>query len=972
MSNKLPALLLFLTISLALHAQSLGILHGAVMDESGALVPGAKVTVSNAAGAVKSVTSGDDGTYSIAGLARGKYTVVATSPGLAQVQPASVDLSNGGSVLADLKLRVAAEKQEITVQEDVGPALSTDPSQNAGALVLKGEDLEALSDDPDDLQSDLEALAGPSAGPAGGQIYIDGFTGGTLPAKESIREIRINQNPFSPEFDKLGYGRIEILTKPGTDKFHGNAYFNYGDDLFNSRNPYAEEKAPFLLRDFGGTLSGPINKNASFFIDVSDRIINNGGIINGYSPIDFLPSNGVYAAPLNRLRISPRLDYQLGKSNTLTVRYGYTRNDQNDQGVGNLNLLSRAYHLLNTDNTVQIIETAVLSAKVINETHLQWYHTNMLETSANDQPSLNVQGAFTAGGAQLGRTTDTENDYEFQNYTTIANGAHSWKFGIRVRAATINNLSPSNFGGAFTFAGDATLTSLQLYQKVVEGIPGYYPSSFSIATGNPLLNVNQVDVGPFVGDDWRVRPNFTLSLGLRWEWQTNINDHKDWAPRIGFAYAPGQSKTNPRPKLVFRGGFGFFYDRFNIGNVETADRYNGILQQQYVETSPTFFADHPGFFPAGGNLALFDPLEALELVRENGTLAPQTKYEIDRNLRAPYIMQSAITVERQLPKNTTVSLNYINSHGLHELRSQDINAPVQGTYTGPGTGVFPYAPFTGPILLMESSGLFNQNQLITSVRSQVNSRISLNGFYMFGHAHSNTDGVNTLPANPYSMAGEYGPSALDVHHRVFIGGSIATRWNFRLSPFIVINSGAPFDIVSGTDPFGTTIFNTARPGIASGSGSGIVCKTGYECFNPNPTPGEEILTRNSGRSPGNESVNLRLAKTFGFGPTREGSSNAGGGNRGGGPGGGPGGGRGPGGPGGPMGGMFGNPTTSHRYNLTLSVQARNLLNHVNPGPINGIVTSPLFGESNALAGGFGAFSQPANNRRLEFQARFTF
>jgi len=207
---------------------------------------------------------------------------------------------------------------------------------------------------------------------------------------------------------------------------------------------------------------------------------------------------------------------------------------------------------------------------------------------------------------------------------------------------------------------------------------------------------------------------------------------------------------------------------------------------------------------------------------------------------------------------------------------------------------------------------------------------------------------------------------------VFIGGSIATRWDFRLSPFIVINSGAPFDIVSGTDPFGTTIFNTARPGIAGGSGSGIVCKTGYECFNPNPTPGEEILTRNSGRSPGNESVNLRLAKTFGFGPTREGSSNAGGGNRGGGPGGGPGGGRGPGGPGGPMGGMFGNPTTSHRYNLTLSVQARNLLNHVNPGPINGIVTSPLFGESNALAGGFGAFSQPANNRRLEFQARFTF
>ena len=197
MSKKLLALLLFLTSSLALHAQQLGILHGTVMDESGALVPGAKVTVSNAAGPVKSATSGDDGSYSIAGLVPGKYTVQASSPGLVQFQPATVDIATGGTATLDLKLRVAAEKQEVTVQENVGPMVSTDPSQNAGALVLRGADLDALSDDPDDLQSDLEALAGPSAGPSGGQIYIDGFTGGTLPSKDSIREIRINQNPFS-------------------------------------------------------------------------------------------------------------------------------------------------------------------------------------------------------------------------------------------------------------------------------------------------------------------------------------------------------------------------------------------------------------------------------------------------------------------------------------------------------------------------------------------------------------------------------------------------------------------------------------------------------------------------------------------------------------------------------------------------------------------------------------------------------
>jgi hypothetical protein len=992
MLKKYSALLLLTFFALAIYAQQLGILRGTVTDESGALVPGAKVTVSNAAGPVKSAVSGDDGSYSIAGIPPGKYTVTAAASGLVQFQPATLDISNGGTATLNLKLRVSLEKQEVTVQENVGPTVSTDPSQNAGALVLRGTDLDALSDDPDDLQSDLEALAGPSAGPSGGQIYIDGFTGGTLPAKDSIREIRINQNPFSPEFDKLGYGRIEIFTKPGSDKFHGNANFNFGDDIFNSRNPYAAQKAPLLLREFGGTISGPINKKASFFLDIFDRDVHNGNIINGVvvDPTSFAVSsfNSVFEAPQNRLRISPRIDYQLSTNNTLTVRYGYTRNDSQDQGIGGLNLLTRGFHNLNTDQTVQATETAVLNSKTINETRFQLYHTDSTQTANSNLPGLTVQGAFNSGGAQVGHSSDTENRYELQNYTSIANGAHSWKFGVRVRAVTIDNLSLNNFGGTFVFSGGyapilgadnlpkvqgvtcdpanpnaaacQNITSIQRYQRALLaqqlGINpltiGGTPAQFTISSGTPLASLTQADMGFFVGDDWRLRPNLTLSLGLRWETQTNIHDWTDWAPRIGFAYAPGQSKNNPRPKLVFRGGFGIFYDRFSETNVLNAERFNGILEQQYTVTDPTFFPNIPVLSELG---------QSTQSIRE-----------LDKHLRAPYILQSAITVERQLPFNTTVSLSYLNSHGLHELRSQDINAPVLGTFTGPGTGIFPYAN-PGPILLMESSGLFNQNQLITNVRSQINSRISLNGFYMYGHANSNADGVNTLPANPYSMAGEYGPSSLDVHHRAFLGGSIATKWDFRLSPFVVINSGAPFDIITGTDPYGTTLY-TARPGIASGPGPGII-DTPYGFLNPNPTPGEQILPRNFGRSPGSVSVNLRVAKTFGFGPSTEGPGGprpdfGGGGDRGHG-----GGGRGmpPGGMMHGMGGMFGGgANTGKRYNLTFSVQARNLLNHVNPGPINSIVTSPLFGQSTSLSGGMGAFADNGNNRRLEFQARFQF
>src|SRR5206468_2942037 len=175
------------------------------------------------------------------------------------------------------------------------------------------------------------------------------------------------------------------------------------------------------------------------------------------------------------------------------------------------------------------------------------------------------------------------------------------------------------------------------------------------------------------------------------------------------------------------------------------------------------------------------------------------------NLRAPYILQSAIGIERQLPYNTTIALNYTSSHGVHQFRARNINAPLPGTFTGvTGSGLFPY-PGQGAIFLMESAGIYNQNQIITNVNTRVNSKISLNGFYMYGRANSNTDGFGSFPANQYSLAGEYGPAGNDVHHRAFIGGSIATLWDLRLAPFVSINSGPPFDIVTGTDLFGTTI-----------------------------------------------------------------------------------------------------------------------------------------------------------------------
>ncbi len=714
-------------------------------------------------------------------------------------------------------------------------------------------------------------------------------------------------------------------------------------------------------------MSGPLGKRASFTMDLQAHVVDNGSIVNAVTlnPTTLLatPFFQNTTTPQHRLIASPRIDYAINANNTLVLRYSTTKYGIEDAGIGSFDLPARGYHNDYLSQTVQATETAVLGTN-INETRFQYYRSAYTLTANSTDPTLLVLNSFNDGASQVGHTADQQNYFELQNYTTISKKAHQIKFGVRMRGQTDNNTSPTNFGGTFTFAGglapeldannqpiagtDVQITSIERYRRTLlfQGL-GYMPaqiaalggepSQFTISAGNPNLALHQMDAGIFAGDDWKVRPNFTLSVGLRYETQTNISDHADFAPRVGFAYALGGAK-NSKPKTVLRGGFGMFYDRFSLGNTLTADRFNGSVEQSYVVTNPLFYPNIPS-------------ISSL-----SGSLAPQLVYEKDSHLHAPYLMQSAVTVERQLPSNTTLSVTYTNSHGLHELRSFDINAPLPGTY--PASPVYPMGN-SDPRLLMTTSGLYNQNQLITNINSRIGRNISLFGFYMLNRALSNTDGLGTYPSNPYSQVGEYGPSSNDIRHRAFIGGSVNTRWNVRFSPFINLNSGAPFDITTGSDLYGTSLFNS-RPGIATDPTKPGLIETKYGLLDPNPTPGEKIISRNYGRGPGQFTVNLRVSKTFGFGPEKVAPSGMTPANMG------------PGGPRGGMGGMFNSPTTDRKYNLSISMSGRNLLNHTNPGPIIGDITSPLFGQANSMAGGFGAFSENANNRRLELQMRFTF
>jgi hypothetical protein len=952
-------LLLFLSPlcgSGAIAQTTTGALRGQVTDPSGAAITGATVVMTPAAGSPVAIQTNSQGMYEFKTLAPGKYSLTVVAQGFTLYE-------NDTVVIADQPLRlnvamtIEVQTQKVQVS-DTAPTIDVNPSNNAGAIIISGKELEALPDDPDELQADLEALAGPSAGPSGGQMYIDGFTAGQLPPKASIREIRVNQNPFSSEYDKLGYGRIEIFTKPGTDKFHGQVLADGNDSTFNSPNPFLGVEPPYYSTFFNGNVGGPINKSSSFFFNLDRRDINELSGINAIDPTTGLQFAESIANPRQRTNLSPRLDWAITKNNTLTARYQYYRDTESGNLTSQLFLPSQAYASRSIENTVQISDTQVFGSKIVNETRFQYLRDANIQNPQDTNPAVSVLGNFVGGGNSQGTLNDLQNSYEVQNYTSVIHGNQTMKFGIRIRANHDSDYSTSAFNGTFTFP---TFSAFQ----------SSTPNQLSITQGSPHAALTYYDVEPYFQDDWRVRSNITLSFGVRFEGQNAIHDHADWAPRFGFAWGVG-GRSGPA-KVVIRGGSGIFYDRFQVSNILQADRLNGVTQTAYVITNPTCFTelDKP--------LTVSNPISDCVGPTSTSTINATT-YQISPRLHAPGTWQNAISVERQITKSATLAVTYLSSRGFDQFLTINADSPFPGTpcvssaFPPPG---FPVpslpacAPVSGNLYRYVSEANFRQNQLILNTNVRVGSKLQLFGYYTLNYANSDTAGVSSFPTNSYDISEDYGRASFDTRHRLFLGGSIAFPYLIRLSPFMVVNSGSPFNIVSPFDLNGDAQYNN-RPSIVSTAtcpavqktaGTYIYC-TPLGTFDASAATGK-LLPINYGTGPGHFVINLRLTKTFGFGPSTKAAT----------------GGQGPGGPGGhgPRGSLFGGggggfsmtSNSERRYNLSLGVSVRNAFNNVNVSNPNSVVGSRLFGVSNSLVGG--PFSPgSAANRRLDLIAIFSF
>jgi Carboxypeptidase regulatory-like domain len=939
-----------------LRAQT-GSLRGQVSDPSGAVVSHATVATTPAQpGASRTAFTDVNGQYVFQGLAPGAYTVTAEAPGFAEFSQREVRIPAGKTVTLDLKLELLTVHQQVEVQAQP-VRVSIAPQENASAVVIKGSDLRSLSDDPDTLLSQLQELAGPSVGASAAEIYIDGFTGGDLPPKSAIREVRVNQDPFSAAYDRLGYGRIEILTKPGSEDFHGGLSLQGNTAALNSRDPFlaGRKQPPFHSLLYGGRLGGPLGKKASFFFSGESRNITHGSLINA-EVLDpsFQPQSYVAAVPnpWSLTSLSPRLDVQLSANNTLSARYDYYGTSETNDGIGTQSLPSQGYEFDRRHHLLQVSDTQVLGPRVVNETRFQYLHFNNTRLPGSFAPTLEVLGAFTGGGSSAGMLSRSESHYEAQNLTSLTLGPHYVQFGGFLRDIRRTENTNANFNGTFIFnsLNDYQTTEQDLSQgmSIAEiQAAGAGPSQFDLTTGNPVAGVNRLDGALYVQDDWKVRPNFTASYGLRFESENVISDHADWAPRLGLAWGLGHG---PNTKTVLRAGFGIFYDRFDDDQMIVAARLNGSNQLSYVVRNPAFFPNVPSL---------------AELAAGSAT-APTT-YLISPTLRSPYELETAVSVERQVAQDITFSLTYLHSHGEHRFLTNDVNAPLPGSYSpaDPSSGVRPLATL-GNIYEYESAGIFRQTQLITNftIRQRF---LSLFGYYTFNDAHSDTAGVNSFPANPWNILADYGRASYGVRHRLFLGGSLALPWGIELDPMLVARSGWPFSITLGEDLYGTGIHN-GRPAFATAATLPADLRvTPYGNFNIHPAPGEALIPPNTESGPSALAFNLRASFTLGFGTRTQETHAAGGleehhhhhhgglgsrGLSGGGP-------------------EIGHAGTDRRYALTFSVSARNLLNNVNLWEPVGNLNSPLFGRSLELTGG--PYSgEGGANRRIDLRISLDF
>ncbi len=884
------------------------VLAGSVTDPSGARIPHASIHI-HGLQVDRELSTNATGNFT-ATLAAGAYTLTVNSPGFRQltrdeiVAPGEYD-----SISVGLSIDVAAE------------VISVDPwissADRANALNFSGNQLQILSDDPETLRQELIAMAGGGTGIASPQFYVDGFSNGQLPPKSAIRSIHINNNPFSTVYDHPGFGRVEIETQAGGNQLHGMLDFGGTDNAFNSNNPFTGAQPPYYQLLFRGNVSGPIGKKTSYFLAGNTSDLQNNAVVNAINP-DATEETLSEAVP-NPLRdddYSFRADHRFSAANQMNGRYEIHRLHQTNAGVGLLVLPSEGYAAGSTTQTLQLSDNELVSPKIVNDARFQYVRTRVSQDPNSTSAATIVEGEFASGGSPGQNLHDNQDSYELQDNASVDRGRHFIRAGLRYRLFRDSNNSRAGYNGEFIFPDTASY---------VRGLP----TQFSMTAGNSGAVLSTGDLSLYAEDDWKLSRTFTLDYGLRYETQSAIPDHNDPAPRVGFAWSIAR-KNAKVPLLTLRGGTGLFYQRLTAADLLPSVRQNGINQVAYF-LQADFFAQNPGFYSKYSKSP--PPVSAL-------TATEPTSYRVDPRFKTSRTLVSSITAERAIGRIGSITANYLQADGRHQYLLLNANAPL------PTSGVRPLG--NQNIYQYTSEGTGHEQMFFSNLNLMLMRRISVFAFYVAQRDHSDANGPTWFVSNSYNVREDYGRDDSDIAQQFFMGGAINLPHGLTVEPFLSARSGRPFNITTGTDVNGDTIYND-RPAFATVLSRPSVVRTAYGSFDTNPLPSQTIIPYNYAIGPGLFWLNLQASEAVHLGP-RPGMKAA------------------PQAAPGPPGRPAGKP--ERPWTLSFSIEVQNLLNHTNPATPVGVLSSPLFGRSLSVATDFSSLT--AANRTVLLHSTFTF
>lgn len=862
-------------------------LRGTVLDPSGAVIPDAVVKVFKGDAVVKQTKTGNNGVFAFE-IAPGEYRleVIAAdfNPNrqnvrvLPDMAPLAIRM-----VLAAVSMNVdvsAVAKQGVSVDSDAGLTTST----------LIGDSIKALPDDDDQLLAQLQLIADASGIAEGTAILVvDGIIGGRIPPRDQIQQIIIESSSFSA--DSSGGPRIQIITHPGTGPWSGGANFGIQNEAFNAKNPFDTNKPAKRRHTFQTNYGGPVIPGR-LSLRLNARSVETA--FEGNSVLAVTP-NG----PVNKGVFSPTINRYLGldgqlyftESNILNFSGNYNSNASKNQGIGGVTLPERATNLKGHNWNLQFSERAILSSKITSEIRFYMSHNQDSQLPVTEAVAINVLDAFNGGGAQ-NRTRRRSTNYSFGNTIHwMARRAVNLQIGSDFVLNRNYSSSETNYLGLFVFS------SLDDY------LAGR-PVTFRRTTGDPIVNVHQLEGATFIQADWRLNPKLNVGAGARYQAQTNLRDYNNIAPTFQTAYTP-------RKGTVLRAGGRLAYQAFFIGNVETLKRQDGSGHQvETVISNPSY----PDAFLNG---------DGATAVTNRGSIRTRAS-----NLAAPHIFNSGYVLEQELFKGWKLSASFETSRRVHLIRTRNTNAPYPGSPLAPELlgrlnstvpsvqaaakdeldRMRPFYPFVGNIYQFESAGnAFSKNMnlrffLPSSLKLY---KLGLTGFaqYTLGWTDDNASA-----ANQYDWKSEWARASNDARHRMQGNFNATLPWATSMSFLVFANSGRPYSITTGRDENGDQS-TTDRP-------AGV--------------------RRNSATGPGSYNVNMQFTKVIPLKKTEHAhqgdNGNEQGGNK----------------PA-PAAGAPRSPASGPRLNFL--VQVNNLLNNTQLRQYSGVLTSPLFGKPTGTMAG---------------------